>query len=141
MKSGGNVENNTATRQNSKKRDFENIRFRKIVKKTDRKENFKNYGNTKINKNSGSNETQENVTKFENKEFDKYILKMKKLREKEARKKYIKSELSRRKQNLVKFFNMEIGIEEVKRTWQFGILILAGIFLFVFYLNFVTFKR
>ena len=61
-------------------------------------------------------------------------------KEKEARKKYIKSELSRRKQNLVKFFNMEIGIEEVKRIWQFGILILAGIFLFVFYLNFVTFK-
>ena len=141
MKNGGNVENNTATRQNSKKRDFENIRFRKIVKKTDRKENFKNYGNTKINKNSGSNETQENVTKFENKEFDKYILEMQKLREKEARKKYIKAELLRRKQNLVKFFNMEIGIEEVKRTWQFGILILAGIFLFVFYLNFVTFKR
>ena len=140
LKSGGNVENNTATRQNSKKRDFENIRFRKIVKKTNRKENFKNYGNTKINKNSGSNETQENVTKFENKEFDKYILEMKKLREKEARKKYIKSELSRRKQNLVKFFNMEIGIEEMKRTWQFGILILAGIFLFAFYLNFVTFK-
>ena len=140
MKNGGNVENNITTGQNSKKRDFENIRFRKIVKKTDRKENFKNYGNTKINKNSGSNETQENVTKFENKEFDKYILEMKKLREKEARKKYIKSELSRRKQNLVKFFNMEIGIEEVKRTWQFGILILAGIFLFIFYLNFVTFK-
>ena len=140
MKNGGNFENNTTTGQNSKKRDFENIRFRKIVKKTDRKENFKNYGNTKINKNSGSNETQENVTKFENKEFEKYILEMKKLREKEARKKYIKSELSRRKQNLVKFFNMEIRIEEVKRTWQFGILILAGIFLFVFYLNFVTFK-
>ena len=65
---------------------------------------------------------------------------MQKFIEKEARKKYIKSELSRRKQNLVKFFNMEIRIEEVKRTWQFGILILAGIFLFVFYLNFVTFK-
>ena len=140
MKNGGNFENNTTTGQNSKKRDFENIRFRKIVKKSDRKENFKNYGNTKISKNNGSNEIQENVTKFENKEFDKYILEMKKLREKEARKKYIKAELSRRKQNLVKFFNMEIGIEEVKRTWQFGILILAGIFLFVFYLNFVTFK-
>ena len=140
LKSGGNVENNTTTGQNSKKRDFENIRFRKIVKKSNKNKNLKNSGNTKINKNSGSNETQENVTKFENKEFDKYILEMKKLREKEARKKYIKSELSRRKQNLVKFFNMEIGIEEVKRIWQFGILILAGIFLFVFYLNFVTFK-
>ena len=140
MKNGGNFENNTTTGQNSKKRDFENIRFRKIVKKSDRKENFKNYGNTKISKNNGSNEIQENVTKFENKEFDKYILEMKKLREKEARKKYIKAELSRRKQNLVKFFNMEIGIEEVKRTWQFGILILVGIFLFTFYLNFVTFK-
>ena len=34
MKSGGNVENNTTTGQNSKKRDFENIRFRKIVKKS-----------------------------------------------------------------------------------------------------------
>ena len=140
LKSGGNVENNTTTGQNSKKRDFENIRFRKIVKKSDRKENFKNYENTKISKNSRGNETQENVTKFENKEFDKYILEMKKLREKETRKKYIKSELSRRKQNLVKFFNMQVGIEEVKRTWQFGILILAGIFLFAFYLNFVTFK-
>ena len=140
MKSGGNVENNTTTGQNSKKRDFENIRFRKIVKKSDRKENFKKYENTKISKNNGSSKTQENVNKFENKEFDKYILEMQKFREKEARKKYIKSELSRRKQNLVRFFNMEIGIEEVKRTWQFGILILAGIFLFIFYLNFVTFK-
>ena len=141
MKSGGNVENNTATGQNNKKRDFENIKFRKIVKKSDRKEDFKNYGNTKISKNNGSNETQENVTKFENKEFDKYILEMKKLREKEARKKYIKSELLRRKQNLLKFFNMKIGIEEVKRTWQFGIFLLSGIFLFMFYLNFVTFKE
>lgn len=140
LKSGRNVENNTTTGQNSKKRDFENIKFRKIVKKSNKNKNLKNSGNTKINKNSGSNETQENVTKFENKEFDKYILEMKKLREKEARKKYIKSELSRRKQNLVRFFNMEIGIEEVKKTWQFGILILAGIFLFVFYLNFITFK-
>lgn len=140
LKSGGNVENNTTTGQNSKKRDFENIRFRKIVKKSNKNKNLKNSGNTKINKNSGSNETQENVTKFENKEFDKYILEMKKLREKEARKKYIKSELSRRKQNLVRFFNMEIEIEEVERTWQFGILILAGIFLFTFYLNFITFK-
>ena len=140
MKNGGNFENNTTTGQNSKKRDFENIRFRKIVKKSDRKENFKKYENTKISKNNGSSKTQENVNKFENKEFDKYILEMQKLREKEARKKYIKAELLRRKQNLVKFFNMEIGIEEVKRTWQFGILILAGIFLFVFYLNFVTFK-
>lgn len=140
MKSGGNIENSEIVEVNNKKIDFENIRFRKIVKKTDRKENFKNSGNTKISKNSGINETQENETKFENKEFDKYILEMKKLREKEARKKYIKSELSRKKQNLVRFFNMEIGIEEVKRTWQFGILILAGIFLFTFYLNFVTFK-
>ena len=140
MKKMGKIEDNELIEESNKKRDFKNISFRKIVKKSDRKENFKNYRNTKISKNSGSNETQENVTKFENKEFDKYILEMKKLREKEARKKYIKSELSRRKQNLVKFFNMEIGIEEVKRTWQFGILILAGIFLFIFYLNFVTFK-
>ena len=36
MKSGGNVENNTTTGQNSKKRDFENIRFRKIVKKSNK---------------------------------------------------------------------------------------------------------
>ena len=128
MKSGGNVENNTTTGQNNKKRDFENIRFRKIVKKSNKNKNLKNSGNTKVSKNNNSSKTQENANKFENKEFDKYILEMQKLREKEARKKHIKSELSRRKQNLVKFFNMEIGIEEVKRTWQFGILILAGIF-------------
>jgi len=137
MKNGGNVENSKIVEGNNKKIDFENIKFRKIVKKTNKNENLKN---SKLSKNSDNGKTQENVTKFENKEFDKYILEMKKLREKETRKKYIKSELSRRKQNLVKFFNMEIGIEEVKRTWQLGILILAGIFLFVFYLNFVTFK-
>ena len=137
LKSGGNVENSKIVEGNNKKIDFENIKFRKIVKKTNKNENLKN---SKLSKNSDNGKTQENVNKFENKEFDKYILEMKKLREKEARKKYIKSELSRRKQNLVKFFNMEIGIEEVKRTWQFGILILAGIFLFTFYLNFVTFK-
>ena len=140
MKKMGKIEDNELIEESNKKRDFKNISFRKIVKKSDRKENFKNYRNTKISKNSGSNETQENVTKFENKEFDKYILEMKKLREKEARKKYIKSELLRRKQNLLKFFNMKIGIEEVKITWQFGIFLLLGIFLFMFYLNFVTFK-
>ena len=140
MKKMGKIEDNELIEESNKKRNFKNISFRKIVKKSDRKKNFKNYRNTKISKNSGSNETQENVTKFENKEFDKYILEMKKLREKEARKKYIKSELLRRKQNLLKFFNMKIEIEEVKRTWQFGIFLLLGIFLFMFYLNFVTFK-
>ena len=140
LKSGGIFENNTTTGQNNKKIDFENIKFRKIVKKSNKNENIKNSVNIKVSKNDNSSKTQENVNKFENKEFDKYILEMQKLREKEARKKYIKSKLSRRKQNLVKFFNMEIGIEEVKRTWQFGILILSAIFLFVFYLNFVTFK-
>ncbi|BBM40637.1 ComEC/Rec2-like protein [Leptotrichia shahii] len=141
MKKMGKIEDNELIEESNKKRDFKNISFRKIVKKSDRKENFKNYESTKISKNSGSNKTRENVTKFENKEFDKYILEMKKLREKEARKKYIKSELLRRKQNLLKFFNMKIGIEEVKRTWQFGIFLLLGIFLFMFYLNFVTFKE
>ena len=116
------------------------IEDNELIEESNKKRDFKNYESTKISKNSGSNETQENVTKFENKEFDKYILEMKKLREKEARKKYIKSELLRRKQNLLKFFNMKIGIEEVKRTWQFGIFLLLGIFLFMFYLNFVTFK-
>ena len=140
MKNGGNFENNEIIEERNKKIDFENIKFRKIVKKSNKNENIKNSGNTKVSKNNDNSQTQENVNKFENKEFDKYILEMQKLREKEARKKYIKSELSCRKQNLVRFFNIEIGIEEVKRTWQFGILILAGIFLFVFYLNFVTFK-
>jgi len=140
MKKMGKIEDNELIEESNKKRDFKNISFRKIVKKSDRKEDFKNYESTKISKNSGSNKTRENVTKFENKEFDKYILEMKKLREKEARKKYIKSELLRRKQNLLKFFNMKIGIEEVKITWQFGIFLLLGIFLFMFYLNFVTFK-
>jgi len=140
LKSGGNLENNEIIEKKNKKIDFENIRFRKIVKKSNKNENIKNSGNIKVSKNNDNSQTQENVNKFENKEFDKYILEMQKLREKEARKKYIKSKLSRRKQNLVKFFNMEIGIEEVKRTWQFGILILSAIFLFVFYLNFVTFK-
>ena len=140
LKSGRNFENNEIIEEKNKKIDFENIKFRKIVKKSNKNENLKNSVNIKVSKNDNSSKTQENITKFENKEFDKYILEMQKLREKEARKKYIKAELSRRKQNLVKFFNMEIGIEEVKRTWQFGILILAAIFLFVFYLNFVTFK-
>ena len=140
MKNGGNFENNEIIEERNKKIDFENIKFRKIVKKSNKNENIKNSGNTKVSKNNDNSQTQKNVNKFENKEFDKYILEMQKFREKEARKKYIKSELSRRKQNLVRFFNIEIGIEEVKRTWQFGILILAGIFLFVFYLNFVTFK-
>ena len=140
MKNGGNFENNEIIEERNKKIDFENIKFRKIVKKSNKNENIKNSGNTKVSKNNDNSQTQENVNKFENKEFDKYILEMQKFREKEARKKYIKSELSRRKQNLVRFFNIEIGIEEVKRTWQFGVLILAGIFLFVFYLNFVTFK-
>lgn len=140
LKSGGNLENNEIIEKKNKKIDFENIRFRKIVKKSNKNENIKNSGNIKVSKNNNNSQTQENVNKFENKEFDKYILEMQKLREKEARKKYIKSELSRRKQNLIRFFNMEIGIEEVKRTWQFGILILSTIFLFVFYLNFVTFK-
>ena len=140
LKSGRNFENNEIIEENNKKIDFENIKFRKIVKKSNKNENIKNSGNIKVSKNNSNSQTQENVNKFENKEFDKYILEMQKLREKEARKKYIKAELSRRKQNLVKFFNMEIGIEEVKRTWQFGILILSAIFLFVFYLNFVTFK-
>ena len=140
LKSGGNFGNNEIIKENNKKIDSENIKFRKIVKKSNKNENIKNSVNIKVSKNNDNSQTQENITKFENKEFDKYILEMQKLREKEARKKYIKDELSRRKQNLVKFFNMEIGIEEVKRTWQFGILILAAIFLFVFYLNFVTFK-
>ena len=140
LKRRENFGNDEIIEENNKKIDFENIRFRKIMKKSNKNENIKNSGNTKVSKNNNNSQTQENVNKFENKEFDKYILEMQKLREKEARKKYIKSELSRRKQNLVKFFNMEIGIEEVKRTWQFGILILAGIFLFIFYLNFVTFK-
>ena len=130
MKKMGKIEDNELIEESNKKRDFKNISFRKIVKKSDRKEDFKNYESTKISKNSGSTKTRENVTKFENKEFDKYILEMKKLREKEARKKYIKSELLRRKQNLLKFFNMKIGIEEVKRAWQFGMLILAGIVTF-----------
>jgi len=123
MKNGGNFENNEIIEERNKKIDFENIKFRKIVKKSNKNENIKNSGNTKVSKNNDNSQTQENVNKFENKEFDKYILEMQKFREKEARKKYIKSELSRRKQNLVKFFNMEIGIEEVKRTWQFGILV------------------
>ena len=54
MKSGGNVENNTTTGQNNKKRDFENIKFRKIVKKSDRKENFKKHINNNSN-NFGNN--------------------------------------------------------------------------------------
>ena len=140
LKRRGNFGNDEIIEENNKKIDFENIRFRKIVKKSNKNENIKNSGNTKVSKNNNNSQTQENVNKFENKEFDKYILEMQKLREKEARKKYIKFELSRRKQNLVKFFNMEIRIEEVKRTWQFGILILSAIFLFVFYLNFITFK-
>ena len=132
MKSGGIIEEN-------KKKDFRNIKFRKIVKKSNKNKNLKNSESTKISKNN-IGKTEESIDKFENKEFDKYILEMKKWREKEARKKYIKYELLRKKQNLVKFFTMEVGIKEVKKAWQFIFLLLSGIFLFGFYLNFVTFK-
>ena len=161
MKKGGNTGDNGIVEESNKKRDFKNVSFRRIVKKSNKNEdskkneNFRNVENIKINKNNEANENlknkeskknkenrknNEHSNKFENSEFDKYILEMKKQREKTARKKYIKSELLRRVQNLKKFFCMEIGIEEVKRTWQFGMLILAGIVLFLFYLNFVTFK-
>ena len=161
MKKGGNIGDNGIVEESNKKRDFKNVSFRRIVKKSNKNEdskgneNFRNVENIKINRNNKANENlknkeskknkenrknNEHSNKFENSEFDKYILEMKKQREKTARKKYIKSELLRRGQNLKKFFCMEIGIEEVKRAWQFGILILAGIVLFLFYLNFVTFK-
>ena len=158
MKKGGNTGDNGIVEESNKKRDFKNVSFRRIVKKSNKNEdskgneNFRNVENIKINRNNKANENlknkknkenrknNEHSNKFENSEFDKYILEMKKQREKTARKKYIKSELLRRGQNLKKFFCMEIGIEEVKRAWQFGVLILAGIVLFLFYLNFVTFK-
>ena len=155
MKKGGNTGDNGIVEESNKKRDFKNVSFRRIVKKSNKNENFGDVENIKINRNKKVNENlknkeskknkenrknNEHSNKFENSEFDKYILEMKKQREKTARKKYIKSELLRRVQNLKKFFCMEIGIEEVKRAWQFGILILAGIVLFLFYLNFVTFK-
>ena len=133
MKSGGIIE------ENNKKKDFKNIKFRKIVKKSDKNKNLKNSESTKISKNN-IGKTEESIDKFENKEFDKYILEMKKWREKEARKKYIRYELLRKKQNLENFFAMEVGIKEVKKAWQFIFLLLSGIFLFGFYLNFVTFK-
>ena len=158
MKKGENIGDNGIVEESNKKRDFKNVSFRRIVKKSNKNEdskgneNFRNVENIKINRNNKANgnlknkknkenrKNNEHSNKFENSEFDKYILEMKKQREKTARKKYIKSELLRRGQNLKKFFCMEIGIEEVKRAWQFGILILAGIVLFLFYLNFVTFK-
>ena len=149
MKKWGNIGDNGIVEESNKKRDFKNVSFRRIVKKSNknedskRNENFRNVENIKVNKNNEANENlknkeskknNEHSNKFENSEFDKYILEMKKQREKTARKKYIKSELLRRRQNLKKFFCMEIGIEEVKRAWQFGMLILAGIVLFLFYL-------
>ena len=149
MKKWGNIGDNGIVEESNKKRNFKNVSFRRIVKKSNKNENFRDVENIKINRNKKVNENlknkenrknNEHSNKFENSEFDKYILEMKKQREKTARKKYIKSELLRRGQNLKKFFCMEIGIEEVKRAWQFGILILAGIVLFLFYLNFVTFK-
>ena len=153
MKKGGNTGDNGIVEESNKKRDFKNVSFRRIVKKSNKNEdskeneNFRDVENIKINRNKKVNENlktkknkkneenrknNEHSNKFENSEFDKYILEMKKQREKTARKKYIKSELLRRVQNLKKFFCMEIGIEEVKRAWQFGILILAGIVLFYF---------
>ena len=71
MKSGGIIE------ENNKKKDFKNIKFRKIVKKSDKNKNLKNSENIKISKNN-IGKTEENINKFENKEFDKYILEMKK---------------------------------------------------------------
>ena len=41
MKSGGNVENSKIVEGNNKKIDFENIKFRKIVKKTNKKKKKK----------------------------------------------------------------------------------------------------
>ena len=41
---------------------------------------------------------------------------MKKWREKKKKKKYIRYELLRKKQNLENFFAMEVGIKEVKRA-------------------------
>ena len=76
LKSGGNLENNEIIEEKNKKIDFENIKFRKIVKKSNKNENIKNSGNTKVSKNNDNSQTQENVNKFENKEFDKYILEM-----------------------------------------------------------------
>ena len=147
MKKGENIGDNGIVEESNKKRDFKNVSFRRIVKKSNKNEdskeneNFRDVENIKINRNKKVNENlknkenrknNEHSNKFENSEFDKYILEMKKQREKTARKKYIKSELLRRGQNLKKFFCMEIGIEEVKRAWQFGVLILAGIVLFLF---------
>ena len=64
MKSGGIIE------ENNKKKDFKNIKFRKIVKKSDKNKNLKNSENIKISKNN-IGKTEENINKFENKEFDK----------------------------------------------------------------------
>ena len=129
MKKGGNTGDNGIVEESNKKRDFKNVSFRRIVKKSNKNEdskeneNFRNVENIKINRNNKANENlknkeskknkenrknNEHSNKFENSEFDKYILEMKKQREKTARKKYIKSELLRRVQNLKKFFCMEI---------------------------------
>ena len=48
MKNGGNFENNEIIEERNKKIDFENIKFRKIVKKSNKNENIKNSGNEKI---------------------------------------------------------------------------------------------
>ena len=125
MKKWGNIWDNGIVEESNKKRDFKNVSFRRIVKKSNKNENFRDVENIKINRNKKVNENlknkenrknNEHSNKFENSEFDKYILEMKKQREKTARKKYIKSEFLRRGQNLKKFFCMEIGIEEVKRA-------------------------
>ena len=120
MKKGENIGDNGIVGESNKKRDFKNVSFRRIVKKSNknedskRNENFRNVENIKVNKNNESNENlknkeskknkenrknNEHSNKFENSEFDKYILEMKKQREKIARKRYIKSELLRRRKN------------------------------------------
>ena len=98
-----------------KKRDFDKINFKKV-------------------------EIQKNKKTQKNSFLEEYDLQMKKFQEKEKKKVELQKRLQKEKENFLKFFNKKIGIEEIKNNFKIIILFLVGVIIFIFYLNFVTFK-
>ena len=98
-----------------KKRDFDKINFKKV-------------------------EIQKNKKTQKNSSLEEYDLQMKKFQEKEKKKVELQKRLQKEKENFLNFFNKKIGIEEIKNSFKIIILFLVGVIIFIFYLNFVTFK-
>lgn len=97
-----------------KKEDFDKINFKKV----------------EIQKNNSQ----------KNSLLEEYDSKMKKLQEKEKKKIELQKRFQSEKENFLHFFNKKIGVEEIKNNFKFVILILISAIIFVFYLDFVTFK-